>query len=473
MEPDSMTDPPADNPPASALPAETPASGVSASRFRCPGESDDISEGVHLSRLSTFYHKCRLCEHRTDICRLAPSLQRQWEQLLHVSDVPRLFQANGIRGLYLNQLTRNEASQVAAAYAATLREIAEIWRARHPAPPSRWLKVVFGHDYRPSSPDLAIAAATTLRQHGCELIDLGWTTRPQVDQALRASGADGAFFVTGHGAAAGWNGFDLLGPDGIVWSRGGVLDWVEQRFQQSCPRPERESAPQTLHDATEESLTQLRKQLHGLRPWRVAVEVTEPTLEKLLIASKPDWPGELVVLPQREGNAPAEPSLSQSRRSQSGAVSSSPPSDTADVTFHFGEDTRQISVRDETGQIVVEVSILFSLGEVLLDEHPHVDVVLSDALFDRCGWTVQRCGPGYLVFHRGGTTEEQLVRTMHSLNSSLGLDGEGRYWIRREGHIDCDGLLTLTMILHSLNRTDGAASGWRNSLVLPPLIPTP
>ena len=414
--------------------------------YRCPGEADDISFSVHLSRLSSFYHKCRHCEHRGDVARLAPSLQKQWQQLLQAPEPPRLFQADGIRGLYLNQLTRNEVTQVAAAFVSTLREVVAIWRTRHPAPPSRWLKVVFGHDCRPSSPDLAIAAATTLRQHGCELIDLGWSVRPQLDLVLRSTEADGAFFVTGHGSPTGWNGCDLVGPDGIVWSQGGVLDLVEQKFQQTCPRPERDAAPQTHRDPTEETLAVLRDELHGLRPLRVAIETREPTLEKLLTASQPDWPGTVAFRsakerPEGESNA------------------------AVDVTFRIGEDARQCEMFDEAGQAVSERRILFGFGELLLTEHPHVDVVLSDAMFDRCGWTVERCGPGYLVFHRGGPTEEQQLRTMQSLNSSLGLDGQGRYWIRRDGQVRCEAWLTLTTILKSLSRTDQRASEWCQSRV--------
>ena len=454
MEPDSMAVP---------VPLAASESGTTAPLYRCPGESDEISEGVHLSRLSTFYHKCRLCEHRTQISRLAPALQKQWEQLLQAPEPPRLFRTNGVRGLYLNQLTRNEATQVAAAFASTLREVAEIWRSRqpNPPPPGRWLKVVFGHDSRPSSPNLAIAAATTLRQHGCELIDLSWSVRPQLDAVLKSSGADGAFFVTGHGTPVGWNGFDLIGPDGVVWSLGGMLDIVEQRFHQTCPRPEREAAAHVQQHALSETLNQLRTELHGLRPLRVAIETSEPILGQILRAAQADWPRELVLAIPREGEAPAEPGRPHRARPRSGSAGASPsPLTPADVTFRLGEDARQCEMLDESLQPVSDQRVLFGLGELLLDEHPHVDVVLSDAMFDRCGWTVERCGPGYLVFHRGGSTEEQLVRTMHAMNSPLGVDGAGRYWIRREGHIRCDGLLTIAMILKSLSRSDCHVSGW-------------
>ena len=429
MEPDSNPEP--------AAPQELTSVARTSLIYRCPGEPDEISEGVHLSRLSTFYHKCRNCEHRVDVARLAPSLQRQWEQLIQPPEQPGLFQTDGFRGLYLNQLTRNEASQVAAAFVSTLREVVEIWRTRHQVPPSRWLKVVFGHDNRPSSPDLAIAAATALRQHGCELIDLGWSVRPQLDLVLRSTGADGAFFVTGHDSPNGWNGCDLVGPDGIVWSRGGVLDLVEQRFQQSCPRLERESAPQTHRDATSETLALVRSELHGLRPLIVAIECREPTLEKLIAASQPDWPGTLLLNAQHAAGEPA-----------------------ADVAFRMGEDARQCEMFDEAAQLVSVRRILFGLGELLLTEHPHVDVVLSDEMFERCGWTVERCGPGYLVFHRGGPSEEQMLRTMQSLNSSLGGDGQGRYWIRQAGQVRCEAWLTAAMILKSMSRTDGRASEW-------------
>ena len=88
-------------------------------RYLCPGESAEITEAVHLSRLSTFFHKCQLCDHRSEIARLAPSIQAQWTQLSASSEPVRIFQMNGIRGRYLNRITRNEAAQIAAVFSST------------------------------------------------------------------------------------------------------------------------------------------------------------------------------------------------------------------------------------------------------------------------------------------------------------------------------------------------------------------
>lgn len=439
--------------------------------YRCPGETAPISSGVHFSRLSRFYHQCRHCEFRGDVVRLAPSIQRQWKQLLDSPEPPRLFSINGVRGLTLNQLTRSEASQVAAAYAATLREVLEIWRNRRPTQQSCRMKVVFGHDGRSSSPELAAAAASTLRQHGCELLDIGWSTRPQLDFALKQCQAEGAFFVTGQGCPAGWNGVDMIGPDGIVWSRDGVLDLVEQHFHQSCPRHERDAFPLSVVDLSREQQAFYKTLLHGFRPWRVSVVAEDPTVERFLSSLLSDWPGELHLAQverdyHTDQTAPHEISHTGATRS---AISHSPPavissalpqSASLDVAFHIQEDARQIALRDEQQQQVSSERIVFGLGELLLDEHPHVDVILSDDYFDHCGWTVERCGPGYLVFHRGGNTEEQLLRTMSDHQSPLAVDGQGRYWVRHQGTIQCDAVLTLILILQALGRSDLRTSEW-------------
>lgn len=413
----------------------------SPSQYRCPGDPAEISSAVHLSRLATFYHKCQQCEHRAEIHRLAPAIQAQWAQLSVSTESVRLFQANGIRGRYLNRITRNEAAQVAAVFAATLREVVEFWRSeRKLAPAGRWLRVAFGHDSRPSSADLAIAAAEALRQHGCELRDLGTTVRPQLNAAIRDEALDGAFLVTGQGSPAGWNGFDLVGPDGVIWSLGGMLDVVELRFHEPCPRHERESAPDQHYDGTRSAVTRLQRTLHGIRPIPVEISAWDPGVLEVLEESRKSWPGTLSLRdplrPTPESEVPVE------------------------IAFEIAEDGIAVRILDANRSEVTSDRVLHGLGELLLDEHPHVDVVLSDSLFKELQWTVQRCGPGYLVAHDGGSTEESLVRTMRSMSAPLAADGQGRYWIRQGSQIVGDALETIVLVLKSLSRSDRALSQW-------------
>lgn len=412
------------------------------SSYCCPGDPTEISPAVHLSRLATFYHKCQICEHRQDL-RPAPSLQAQWQQLIDATEPVRLFQTNGIRGRYLNRITRREASQVSAVFAATLREVVDFWRSqRKLSPPGRWLRVAFGHDSRPSSPDLAIAAVEALRQHGCEVWDLGMTLRPQLDRLIRDEAVDGAFLVTGHDSPVGWNGFDLIGPDGVVWSLDGMLDVIERRFHEPYPRPKRESAPIHSVDAIAVAEAQLRQSLHGIRPFAVEIRGTDPVLSEVLRRTVTDWPGTIRLCDQRHPKPPETSNVAP------------------DVVFRVSEDGVAVEVMDSRGEEISANRVLYGIVELLLDEHPHVDLVLSDAMFHQLQWTVQRCGPGYMVAHQGGSSEESLLRTMRSLSAPLATDGRGRYWIRHGSQIVGDALQTIVMVLKSLSRSDRSIDQW-------------
>ena len=90
--------------------------------YRCPGQQHPISRAVHLGRLATFYPACRQCAHRDDTGTLSP---RQVEQLQEVqsSSGPRsLFHDEGAGGVYLNDLTPAAVRQIAAAFAAMIRD---------------------------------------------------------------------------------------------------------------------------------------------------------------------------------------------------------------------------------------------------------------------------------------------------------------------------------------------------------------
>lgn len=409
--------------------------------FQCPGEISPISEGVHLSRLAAFFNKCRNCPSRSDIVRLAPGLRTAWEQLLARRSPDSLFRMDGVRGRVHSDWTEREAAQLAAAYLAVLADVLVVHHEQTLAPRPPHPRIVLGYDTRAESPEFAIVIARMLRQHGAELIDLGWSTRPMVEQRLWTSGASGAVYITGAGCAPAWTGVDLLGPDGIIWSRGGVLDLVEQRYHSPLPRLVREAGPHHTESIPIGVRDHWARELHGLRPLKIRIHACDPLQHELLLQIQP-----LI----------SSLTIAESATSKG----TSPVGELHDAVFEWGEDSRQCQVRDVLGGTVSEEALTFQLGTLLLDEHPHVDVVVSEELFQRWGRTVTRCGPGYLVFHQGGHSEEQLRRTMESLHAPLGLDGTGRYWIRRGGHVMCDALLTTAMTLQALSRTDAALLSW-------------
>ena len=91
-----------------------------AAEYVCPGETPAISHSIHLARLSSFYSKCRECPHRNDIGH--HSSQPVESPGAQVSRAARtsLLEADGVRGVYLNELDRTRAADWGAALASML-----------------------------------------------------------------------------------------------------------------------------------------------------------------------------------------------------------------------------------------------------------------------------------------------------------------------------------------------------------------
>ena len=134
-------------------------------QYVCPGETHAISRAVHLSRLAAFYPKCRECSHRQELGQLP---QPQFEET--DSSQPRnsersLFTLEGVRGVYLNELTRRKAGELSAAFASLLwnrcrSQVAAIFATQTQsgrfggAGQSFWLVSTSGHHPPISSPVL-------------------------------------------------------------------------------------------------------------------------------------------------------------------------------------------------------------------------------------------------------------------------------------------------------------------------------
>ncbi len=101
------------------------AASATAEIFRCPGEDYDISRSVHLARVAAFYSKCRDCPHAPGgdglptvaaECLKSTMDRSPFTAGRHAS----LFTLEGVRGRYLNELTRALASEIAGAMASCL-----------------------------------------------------------------------------------------------------------------------------------------------------------------------------------------------------------------------------------------------------------------------------------------------------------------------------------------------------------------
>ena len=190
-------------------------------RYLCPGERHSISRAVHLSRLAAFYPKCRNCSHRCESGQLPQLHFPPTDAPQAVASQRSLFTLEGIRGVYLNELTRHKAGEFAAAFASLLWDAlpltgrsdlrdANSKRATRRSGPV----VVVAFDERPSSPDLVTGVAAALRRMSCQVIDIGQASVPCFRFAVAHMQAAGGIMITGHGCEPSWTGLDFVGKHG-------------------------------------------------------------------------------------------------------------------------------------------------------------------------------------------------------------------------------------------------------------------
>jgi hypothetical protein len=203
---------------------------VTIKEFICPGEKHAISRSVHLARMAAYYPKCGDCPFRGETGQLAPVLsgRRAAGSRQHRRS---LVAADGLRGIFINELGRGEAFALTAAFASLLWErrgrIGEdsgdsnfFARNYHEFRDQTRPTVVVGYDQRPSSPELMAGVLDGLRQTGCGIVDAGAATAPYLWWNVARSGATGGILITGAGCDPSWSGMDFVGPGSVPISSG-------------------------------------------------------------------------------------------------------------------------------------------------------------------------------------------------------------------------------------------------------------
>ncbi|MBT4865475.1 MAG: hypothetical protein HON53_10190 [Planctomycetaceae bacterium] len=433
--------------------------------YICPGETRPISRSVHLSRLAAFFPACRECPFRCDTGQLASSTVERLQSTEHRVERQSLFTPEGVRGAYINELTRSKAGQMAAALARLLwQESPLIGRAEtaqqghRPRRPS----VVVGHDERPSSPDIVTGVATSLRRMGCQVIDISLTTKPCFWFSVDHLDADAGIFVTGAGSPPSWTGLDFCGRQGTPLSQrparmtccesAGELDLnrIEDQLRQPFSRSTRHAGPYRTFQAAVPYEAGLWKHFHALRRLTIACacsnRLTRRTLERIFETLPCEL--HLVDVPHRvrdplDSNDADVERLSQAVQRQQ-----------ADLGVLIDEDSQRCGFVDERGQHVSSERMTQLLCQLMLTGHPGETAAIETSLIHSVYPVVEQSG-GKLV--NGGEMMAEMSHTMRDQNATIGGGDSGYLWFR-EACPTSDAVITLAHVLGLLSRSDAPLS---------------
>ena len=423
---------------------------VAETQFRCPGDAHSISRSVHLSRLAAFYPPCRQCQHRNDTGQLPPQTVERIQQVERRVPQPTLFTRDGVRGVFLNELSPTAAGRIAGAFATGLWEHVPL-AAANPGgscqPARRGPTVVVGYDERPSSPAVLSSVTDQLRLMGCPVIDLGLVSRPCFAFAVDHVQAAGGVFVTGAGGDASWTGLDLVGECAVPLAAGVGLEDVERRLESGQTRPTRRAAFQQSFQAGVPYETGLWKHFHALRPLRVVCAARPRTVRRTLRRLFARIPCELFEVPADAGvNAPFRPEILEKRITECVLRKQ------AHLGLLIDDDGTRCVFIDERGHRIDPIALSAFLATVIRSEQPHAAVVVEHSAVDRF-----RELTGIDQVTDGGDSLGSVSAAMRESNARFAGGSSDRYWFR-ESFPACDAILTLARILQGLSRSDATFS---------------
>jgi phosphomannomutase len=378
---------------------------------------------VHLARLAVSYAKCRHCPHAPD----APVSLEASTSEPRAPDSPgnALFTSEGIRGRYLNDLTRADAARIAGAFASCLWDDAEGFRLLAPGRPGPC--VILAHDERPSSPDIVTGVGQALRRMACQVVDVGLATRPCFTFAVHHVRAAGGVHVTGAGCDPGWTGLDFLTRGTIPCSLPGELDRIAARYHEGYSRPSRRPGNQRTLQAAVPYEAGLLKHFHALRPLKIALACPSRTIRDLLARIFRKLACRLVPVETptrlRAVLDAADPDVERTaRRVRENGT---------DLGVLVEDDGERCIFFDEQGQFVQPSQIA---GLLAIDQGHAAQVACLEQ-----------------------STREAVTVAMSQADSPFAADGMGRFWFA-EAYSACDALLTLVHVLHALSQSDAPMS---------------
>jgi phosphomannomutase len=333
--------------------------------------------------------------------------------------------------------------------------------------------IAIGFDERAASPDLIRGVALSLRRTGCQVVDMGMTTKPRLWFGVDQLKCTAAVFVTGTGAPPSWTGLDFFvqgrGPLSRTQTEVGLamgspdsqdpsnsvsttlsLNQLEQRLHFQHGRFTRQSGQQRVFDPSDSYEVGLRKHFHALRPLHVCVGTPSQLVSSVLRRLFERLPCKihLVDLPVRARDTP-DATAGDIRRISRRIV---------DRAAHLGlvidDDGQRCWFLDENGRLLPSSAVFSLVAKHVWQDDARYPIVLQGEAPPELERSFQRQGVACV---RAENTQADLVSQMRRHQAVVGGMFQDRYWFR-DAFPTCDAVLTLAHILSALSRSDARFS---------------
>jgi len=409
--------------------------------YACPGESPPISRSLHLARLAAGYAGCVQCPHRHATDGLPRHIIERTRKRLQRQPSQRLATTEGIRGQYVNDLTREKMGHIT-------RHVLEILEADRVRQFDRsvqgGLKILTGYDSRSHSPDLAMGVVAVLKQWGCEIADMGQLSRPMFDAATDQLRPDAGLFVTGGNAPHGINGLDIIDHAGLPWCLPGKLEDLLSRLETPCSRIGRTPGRYAAFSFTDNYETGLAQHFHAIRPLRLAIVCPDVSLRSSLKSQLEQTSCSVFF------SATSSTSIDGPERHCQLIVET-----LCDRRLDFGviigNDGRSCRLFDEGGHAFTVREMLALLQPASTTDSNPAWIALEEA--SPSGVPTE----GEVV----NGTHADLLRAQRERRIPLAADGDFRFWFLGTSPA-CDAIQTLARILEVFSLADRPASTYRS-----------
>jgi len=330
--------------------------------------------------------------------------------------------------------------------------------------------VAIAGDGRPITAELLAAVAEGLRWAGCDVVEIGPASAACLAFAVDHSGAGGGILVGNPGRQPQVVGLKFWAPgprplsavsptdrqdayptdrqdayptdrqDAYQTDRqdayptGGTLEPLKEIYQAGVDRPTRRSGSLRRFRARVPYLAKLAGYYHALRPLRLVLDSScEPLsgyLEKL--------------------TEPVACRIIRRRRTRDG-LSEQVCTDQAHFAAGIDDDGERCRVLDEQGRQVPAEQLLLLIARHLLAERPQGAVVLEEGTSPSVAAAIDRLGGG-VVFTDARRSE--MAAAIDRQEAVFGGGPSGRFWYTTAGLPLPDAVMTLTLLLVLLSRSD-------------------